>query len=198
MTKAAHRLMEVQGHKVGELWQPGVRGYHSAVGCLVMALDTGNFSFQLRSPTSDTPNTYGSWGGSVDGAEDLMNALRRELREETGYDGPWTVLPLSVSNNKPGFKYYNHLVTVPNQFVVNPGAEFKGESQGDVWVPYGEWPAPLHPGLKQLLEDKQTQFTLEQALKRRARTMNIKVNAAQRLLACLCWTSRELSLSTSK
>jgi 8-oxo-dGTP pyrophosphatase MutT (NUDIX family) len=166
--QAARRLM--MAHKVGEVWKQGVRGYHTAVGCLLMANDTGNFSFQLRSPTSDTPNTYGSWGGSVDGSEDLFQALRREIAEETGYDGPMTIYPLDPNRDLDrDFTYYNHLVTVPHQFQVKSQAGFEDESTGDVWVPYGEWPQPLHPGLADTLNNPNTIFALKQAIKRRQR-----------------------------
>jgi 8-oxo-dGTP pyrophosphatase MutT (NUDIX family) len=162
--KAAHRLLS---HKIGEEWKQGVRGYHQAVGCLLMARDTRNFSFQLRSPTSDTPNTYGSWGGSVDGAEDLSEALRRELQEETGYEGEMTIYPLLPNRDLDrGFTYYNHLVIVPKQFEIRSEAGHEDESSGDVWVPYKQWPTPLHPGLKTTLECPHTQFTLEQLFRR--------------------------------
>jgi len=184
MIKAASRLIAIEASKDKENWGPGIRGYHQAVGALVLALDTGNFSFQLRGPHSDTPNCYGTWGGSVDGAEDLVNALRRELREETGYNGEWSVMPLKVSRNGKGFEYHTYFVTVPKQFVVNPESEFRSESTAAIWTAFNQWPQPMHPGLKAVLDDPHVQFVLEQALKRRAQNLStgVKVNAASRLV----------------
>jgi 8-oxo-dGTP pyrophosphatase MutT (NUDIX family) len=149
-------------HKLEEEWVPGIRGYHQAVGCMLLARDTGRFNFQLRSPTSDTPNTYGSWGGSVDNNEELYNALRRELLEETGYDGPMEIMPLHVSRDKPGFEYYNHLVTVPYEFT----PRINDESGGHIWTKPFEWPDNLHPGLAKMLERSDVQQTLTSALKK--------------------------------
>lgn len=151
-------------HKLDEEWVPGVRGFHQAVGCLLLAADTGRFNFQLRSATSDTPNTYGSWGGSVDNNEEMFNALKRELFEETGYEGPMTIYPLHVSRpaSRPGFEYYNNLVTVPYEFTPS----INDESGGHIWTKAFQWPKNLHPGLKETLERKDVQDTLTQALKK--------------------------------
>jgi 8-oxo-dGTP pyrophosphatase MutT (NUDIX family) len=160
---AAQRLT---AHKDGEEWVPGIRGYHYAVGCLLLAADTLNFSFQLRSPDSDTGNCYGCWGGSIDGNEEAFTALKRELKEETGYEGPMKIYPLMTYYDADrGFHYYNNLVVVPQQFQINPAPEFQKESSGDTWVPYKEWPDPLHPGLQSLLDDRPSMFTVEQAMK---------------------------------
>jgi len=156
---AAKRLI---AHKLEEEWIPGVRGYHYAVGCILLAADTMKFSFQLRAPDSDTPNTYGCWGGSIDGNEEAFQALKRELREETGYTGELRIYPLmTYYDADKGFQYYNNLVVIPMQMEVAKN----GESAGDIWVPYGEWPTPLHPGLQGLLNDRPSMFTVEQVMK---------------------------------
>jgi 8-oxo-dGTP pyrophosphatase MutT (NUDIX family) len=182
---AASRLL---AHKDGEEWVPGVRGYHYAVGCLLLAADTLNFSFQLRAPGSDTPNTWGCWGGSIDGNEEAFAALKRELKEETGYTGETRIYPLMTNYNQDRqFQYYNNLVLIPHQFEVNPPPEFAKESAGNTWVQYNEWPTPLHPGLQELLDDRTSMNTVEQVIENidRANLKGadpMKLAAAQRLL----------------
>jgi 8-oxo-dGTP pyrophosphatase MutT (NUDIX family) len=183
--KAAQRLM---AHKDGEEWVPGVRSYHYAVGCLLLAADTLNFSFQLRSPTSDTPNTWGCWGGGIDGNEEAFVALKRELREETGYDGQMRIYPLMTYYDQDrAFTYYNNLVLIPHEFKINPPPEFAEESAGNVWVPFNDWPDPLHPGLQGLLDDATSMNTVQQLVDNidRANTHGqdpMKLAAAHRLL----------------
>lgn len=162
---AAQRLL---AHKVGEQWKQGVRGYHQAIGSLILAADSLKFLFQLRSADSDTPSTYGCFGGSIDGAEDLNQALFREINEETGYAGPFTqLMPLRPSIDfGRGFTYYNNLLVVPSEFAPRAEGKFADESDGHAWTLYGEWPTPLHPGLAWLLSLPETQFTLRSAIKR--------------------------------
>jgi 8-oxo-dGTP pyrophosphatase MutT (NUDIX family) len=181
---AATRLL---AHKDGEEWVPGVRGYHYAVGCLLLAADTLNFSFQLRSTTSDTPNTYGCWGGSIDGNEETFTALKRELREETGYTGEMKIFPLMTYYDADrGFQYANNLVVIPKQFEINSPPEFAEETAGNVWVPYNEWPDPLHPGLESLLADPQSMRSVEMEISRIENAKKngvdpLKMSAAYRL-----------------
>lgn len=165
--QAARRLL--MAHKVGEQWKQGVRGYHQAIGALILARDSRRFLFQLRSSSSDTPETYGCYGGSVDGAEELNEALFREIQEETSYVGPFIqLLPLSPSKDfDRGFTYYNNLMVVPTEFEPKGEAEeFAAESAGYAWTAYGDWPQPLHPGLTWLLGLPETQLTLKNVIKR--------------------------------
>jgi len=171
--KAAQRLY---AHKLlKDEWGPGTRSFHSAVGCLLMAADTLNFSFQLRAPSTDEPECYGTWGGGIDGNESTFEALKRELKEETGYSGPIRIYPLmTYYDQDSGFQYYNNLVTVPEEFTIKAGPKFKKESSGDIWVPFGAWPEPLHPGLKSLLQDDPSMLTVRSVMKivERAKSRN--------------------------
>jgi len=42
--------------------------------------------FELRSPKVNNPNCWGLFGGGVNDGERPVKAMRRELREETGFD----------------------------------------------------------------------------------------------------------------
>ncbi|BAG41553.1 MutT/NUDIX hydrolase family protein [Ralstonia phage phiRSL1] len=151
---SAFRLL-VTSHKQDEVWKNGVRGYHNAAGAVILALDTGRILLQLRAADSDTPNTYGQFGGSLDNNEDVNDGLRREIREETGYAGPLKIRPLTPFRDPAkGFVYYNNLAVVPKEFVFAPPAEFAKESGGHLWFdPRAAWPAPRHPGLDWLIEE---------------------------------------------
>lgn len=158
---AARRLqLSVMAHKLNEKWEPGVRGFHSATGALIVAANTGRVLLQLRSPTSDTPNTYGQFGGSIDGNEDITQALTREIGEETGYWGPMILRPLTPSKHpKKDFTYYNMAALVPFEF----DPQINEESGGYIWFdPRTEgYPTPLHPGLTELLKDKPSMATVD-------------------------------------
>ena len=169
-TNSSQRL-QTTAHKVNEVWKPGVRGYHQATGALILAQDTCRFLLQLRSKTSSEPLTYGQFGGSVDGNEEIHQALRREIQEETGYKGPLKAYPLTPSNRLPAansaeskehsFVYYNYLAVVPKEFEVCLPGEFADESAGHVWFDYPDFPSPLHPGLEELLKDQWSLRTIE-------------------------------------
>lgn len=163
-TNALSRLSQTVAHKVDEVWQPGVRGYHEATGALIIAKDSGRILLQQRSSTSAEPNTYGQFGGSIDKNEDVSNALKREIVEETGYDGPMILRPLTVFfDPKKGFKYYNHVALVPYEF----DPQINDESGGYKWFSYPQFPQPLHPGLTWLLNDQPSMKTIEYVLKHR-------------------------------
>ncbi len=144
---AAFRLAS---HKLNEKWIPGIRGYHEAAGCILLAADTGLLNLQLRSEDCDTPNTWGAWGGSIDGNEEPAVALRRELKEECSYTKRIKLVPLMVYRDpERGFVYYNYLGIVPAQFnlVTN------WETSNQRWFTFEKMPKPLHPGLVALFKD---------------------------------------------
>lgn len=156
---AAARLLS---HKLEEEWVPGVRGYHNATGCILMAADTKRFNLQLRGSDCDTPNCYGAWGGSMDNNEEQIQALRREVAEETGYDGPLKIIPLMTYKDADrGFTYYNHLAVVPFEFEPS----INEESNGHKWFYLDDCPGNLHPGLRSLFEDEPSMRIIEDAAK---------------------------------
>jgi 8-oxo-dGTP pyrophosphatase MutT (NUDIX family) len=155
--------LKTTAHKKDEKWIPGVRGYHAATGALILAEDTGRILLQHRSMDSAMPGTYGQFGGSIDGNEEVAQALRREIKEETGYVGAMRLRPLTPFNDpSKGFTYYNYLAVVPREFKPN----INWESEGYAWFHPDEWPQPLHPGLEWLRRDKASMATLNYFLKR--------------------------------
>lgn len=121
----------------------------AGAGCILLARDTGRFLVAHRSRAVEQPGTWGTWGGAIDAAEDPAQAAIREVREETGYRGKITAFAPLFVFKKDDFKYSNYLVIVPEEFE----PRLNWESQGYRWVEFGEWPSPLHFGLKALLDD---------------------------------------------
>ena|GEM_PF-762073 len=120
---------------------------NEAAGCIFIAKDTGKILLAHRSSKANEPNTWGTWGGKIDGAETPKDAIERELEEETGFYGSYKITPLYVYNDG-NFKYYNYLVVIPFQF----SPELNWENDNAKWVEFGDWPEPMHFGLKALLQ----------------------------------------------
>ena len=127
-----------------------------AAGCLFLAADTKRICIAHRSQQVEQPGTWGTWGGAIDAGEDPALAVKREVREEAGYDGPSKLVPLMVFSHPSGFKYYNFLAIVAEEFV--PTLDW--ETQGSDWFEFGQWPQPLHPGLSGLLHDQASMTTI--------------------------------------
>jgi 8-oxo-dGTP pyrophosphatase MutT (NUDIX family) len=132
-----------------ELERTGFWGKRGA-GCLFQAIDTGRICIAHRSNYVEQPNTWGTWGGAIDDSESPELAAKREAVEESGYVGKMKLIPLYVFKHSSGFVYHNFLALVESEF--KPTLDW--ETQGYKWVQYGNWPSPLHNGLKLLLNDQ--------------------------------------------
>ena len=124
----------------GEFW--GDQG----AGVIPVAKDSGRVLLQLRSEFVNEPGTWGVWGGAIEAKEDPMAAIRREFVEEAGYSGPIDLKPLHVYR-KDDFKYTTALGYVPTEFI--PRLDWETEDYR--WCTPGDWPSPLHFGVKELL-----------------------------------------------
>lgn len=118
-------------------------------GCIIFSRESKRFLIQHRSPYVEQPNTYGTWGGAIDRKDSIENAVKREVKEEAGYTGNIILHPIYIFKDSSGFQYHN--------FIAEVGEEFKPildwESQGFKWCEFGDWPSPLHFGLKSVLND---------------------------------------------
>lgn len=130
-------------------------------GCLFLAIDTGRICIAHRSQYVEQPGTWGTWGGAIDRDESPESAAMREVREEAGYDGQFKLIPLYVFEHSSGFKYYNYLALVEQEFE----PKLNWETQGYSWVNFGEWPSPLHFGLKLVLDDSASMATIKRYIK---------------------------------
>lgn len=120
-----------------------------AAGCIPVAADTGRAMLVLRSGLVQEPFTWGTVGGAHHSWEPAEDAVRRELIEETGYDGPAEMLPLFVFRSG-SFSYSNFVAVVECEFVPELGWEAVDHS----WRHLGDFPLPLHFGIKALLNDE--------------------------------------------
>jgi 8-oxo-dGTP pyrophosphatase MutT (NUDIX family) len=132
-----------------------------AAGCLFVAKDTKRLLFAHRGQYVLEPDTWGTWGGALDTGETPVQGVIREIKEEAGYKGKFLLIKLSkFTHVKSGFIYHTFLAKVSKEFkpVLN------WESQGYKWVEFGNWPKPLHPGLKRTLSEKASLSIIKKAI----------------------------------
>ena len=129
-----------------EYWDTGL----GAVGCIFVAKSTGKILLSYRSGMVDEPHEWGTWGGKIDEGENKLQALAREIEEETGYTGHYKLFKLwTFEDPSEDFVYYNYLALVDDEFM----PERSAESDRGKWVEWGEWPHPMHFGLEALLQN---------------------------------------------
>lgn len=153
--RAVEFIKENDAEHRAELNRTGFWGKQGA-GCIILAKDTKRICIPHRSSYVEQPDTWGTWGGAIDSGEDPKVAAIRELREEAGYNGKLELIPLFVFRHSSGFTYYNFLALVEKEFA----PKLDWETQGYRWVEYGDWPEPLHNGLKLLLSDPESVETI--------------------------------------
>lgn len=138
----------------------GDEGHHAALkktgffgkagaGCIIVARSTGRICMPLRSEDVEQPDTWGTWGGAIDSGEDPKVAAKREVQEEAGYHGDLDLEDLFVFKHSSGFRYYNFLAIVQDEF--DPVLDWETESYR--WCDIEDLPSPLHFGLKSVLDD---------------------------------------------
>ena len=165
--RATEFLTESDEEHRAALNQTGFWGKQGA-GCLFLAKDTGRICIAHRSQAVEQPGTWGTWGGAIDSGEDPVKAVRREVKEESGYTGRLDLIPLFIFSHPSGFKYYNFLALVDKEFT--PITDW--ETQNSDWFDYGHWPKPLHPGLVTLLSDSASTAIIQKYA--RAKTKEVK------------------------
>ena len=113
-----------------------------AAGCIIVAEDTGRWCLQQRSDHVSDPGVWSTWGGGVEPGETLEETVQRELAEEGGYTGNLTLQSLHKTP-----RYATYIAYVPVEFE----PKINHESKDWCWVEHGQWPEPMHPGLKEAL-----------------------------------------------
>ena len=125
----------------------------TASGCIFLSIDTGRVMLQQRSGAVNHPRTWGFFGGKSEENERPIETLYREMEEEIGLvPDIKKVIPINkfTSPNKR-FIYHSFVVTVQDEFI----PVLNNESDGYCWVKIGNWPRPLHPGVKAQLYNKE-------------------------------------------
>ena len=139
--------------------QTGFRG-KAGSRALFIARSTGRILFNHRGPHVQEPNEWGVWGGAMDEGENPKQAAKREAHEEAGIDvQDEDIIQLYVFHDQQsGFRYFNHLIIVQDEFT--PTLDW--ETQGSKWVEFGDWPTPMHFGVKSLLGDQKSVQVIKQ------------------------------------
>jgi 8-oxo-dGTP pyrophosphatase MutT (NUDIX family) len=114
-----------------------------AAGTLVLA--NGNVLFLRRGNGGDHPGEWAFPGGTTEQGETAEESARRETFEETGYE-PHKLIELGTSND--GAVEFTTFYHESRPFDVR----LSDESTEYAWVSIGEWPEPLHPGCRFVLE----------------------------------------------
>lgn len=115
-----------------------------SVGALIYSSSTKRYLFLLRDGTKYA-GTWGLSGGKVEQNERVIDALYREIQEETNTDlSSNKTIPIETfTSDNHKFVYYTFLVSVEKEFV----PELNHEHRGYCWVALNDHPRPLHPGV---------------------------------------------------
>lgn len=152
-------IIENDNEHAKELGKTGFWGKQGA-GCLILAMSTKRFCIAHRSRYVEQPLTWGTWGGAIDEGENPKSAAAREVREEAGYSGNLELLPLFMFKHASGFRFYNFLAIVEDEFT----PKLDWENEGFEWVEFGKWPQPMHFGLEGILNDAGSVSTIKRMI----------------------------------
>ena len=132
------------------LEKTGFFGYQAA-GALIIARRTGRMLLQRRSTQVLQPGDWGCCSGAHHDDELPEDAARREMREETGWNGPdedVEIHPAYVFSSGD-FVFRNHIAIIDDEFEPLLG----WESDKYIWCTRENLPDPLHFGIAALLAD---------------------------------------------
>lgn len=119
-------------------------------GALFYALDTKRFLF-LHRANGKKSDLWGLVGGTNEASETPWEGLRREITEEIGNVEIKKTLPLETFVSKDNrFLFHTYLCVIEKEFIPT----LNSEHNGYCWTSFGNWPKPLHHGLKNTLQNK--------------------------------------------
>jgi len=120
-------------------------------GALFYTLDT-NRLLLLHRTQSKQNNVWGLVGGTNEDLETPWEGLKREIQEEIGsLPEIKKTIPLETFvSNDDHFNFHTYLCVVEKEFI----PVLNDEHDGYAWVEFGNWPKPLHQGLKNTLTSK--------------------------------------------
>ena len=127
-------------------------------GALFYAKSTKRFLL-LHRANGKKNNLWGLVGGTNEGAETPFEGLQREITEEIGHlpEIKKTIPLESFISNDQKFLFHTYLCLVEDEFL----PVLNNEHDGYAWVSFGQWPKPLHHGLRNTLTNKTNQNKLE-------------------------------------
>ena len=118
----------------------------AGVGSLIVSVKTSRVLLSLRSSYKTHAMQWSLFGGMIEENENPKDALLRELQEEIGsVPDIEKIYPFDVYHSKDGhFQYISFVVIVDEEFI----PELNKENCGYCWISLGEWPKPLHQGIR--------------------------------------------------
>jgi 8-oxo-dGTP pyrophosphatase MutT (NUDIX family) len=125
-------------------------------GVLPICTETKRILLAYRSADVNEPHTYNLWGGKIDEEygqteDDIMDVVKREFTEESGYDGNIKLIPAYIFETpSKSFKYFNFIGLLDEEFE----PELNWETESYKWVTFDELISikPKHFGLVGLLK----------------------------------------------
>lgn len=137
--------------------------YTKSAGAIIYCKSTNRVLLQLRSNVVDEPLVWSTIGGGLNSGESPTAGCKREIKEETGYDGDIKLVTL-YENEFPDkkFIYYNFIGIVDKEF--QPKNNF--ESTGHQWFNYGTWPLNTHCELMKAIYSEEGQKAFDEIIKK--------------------------------
>ncbi len=129
-------------------------GTKSGVGALIIATKDSRVLLSMRASYKTHAHQWSLFGGMVEPGESPKDALLRELSEEMGFVPDFTrIYPFDVYHSKDGqFNYISFVIIVEEEFTPN----LNKENCGYCWINLGEWPRPIHQGIRSCFTSKKS------------------------------------------
>jgi len=113
-----------------------LKEYYGSLGAGILPIctTTNRILVGLRSSNVNSPNTWGTFGGKVEGDDNnLKDVALREFQEEAGYSGPIKLIPAYVFRDGE-FTYHNFIGLVEKEFT--PSLDW--ETDEAIWFTFEE------------------------------------------------------------
>lgn len=130
----------------------------NACGAIIYTKSTNRVLFLLRN-SEKYNNTWALAGGKIEKNESVLEALKRELIEEIGFDiSNSKIIPLELfTSNDKKFNYHTFVCVVDDEFI----PVLNDEHKGYCWCNINNYPKPLHPGLWSSWTNKEVKKKLQ-------------------------------------
>lgn len=130
----------------------------SGCGSLILCSKTKRYLFLLRNK-GKFADTWGLVGGKIEPNESLFSGLTREIKEELGGTiDKAKIYPIEkYTSTNEKFVYHTCLIKVDEEFI----PELNDEHKGYCWVGLDDYPKPLHPGIINILVNKNIRQKIE-------------------------------------
>ena len=134
---------------------------YQSVGIIIVARDTNKFFMLHR---VNYPITWSALAGGMEGNEDPIETVKREIKEEIGLN-PNLVKDIKVvgTSNAMGHTHYVMVGFVDTEFKVPRLQKEENDDYG--WFTEETLPSPLHPGFLKSLEMIKPLLNLRESVK---------------------------------